>query len=373
MLTRLDNAGNKSSTVFDVDGLLTAVQNVNSFGSSVRWTHVDPMGLSEAGDTKSVFDPMGNYIVWQHAPVGPPPNAYPPSAASFGGLGPSFGYAINSACILDGIPTDCSLALNMLSNGSAAQCRNNDCGPIHYADPETGNGAWLIPNGSGFWASDGSDSDWLDPDDVRYGSAFDSYATSFNAPQKQKRKGRTRRPRRVTEQARQEPEYPPVTSSEINIVYGGQQFQYVQDDVVSAIVDIANRQRCSDAFKKYNLTIPYDVVKSRKLRVAGTAALYQPNASELLGWTDTQVADAKAVFQREDRFFRPSYTADLSYPRVPTVVFNALQIRQGRFGGLKAVVTHAFMHLGGQAGNPNATPHDLANFKGYDEILNACR
>ena len=129
VLTRVDNAGNKSSTVFDVDGLLTAVQNVNSFGSSVRWTHVDPLGLSEAGDTKSVFDPTGNYIVWQHAPVGPPPNAYPPSAASFGGLGPSFGYAINSACILDGIPTDCSIALNMVENGSAEQCPNNYCGP----------------------------------------------------------------------------------------------------------------------------------------------------------------------------------------------------------------------------------------------------
>ena len=128
VLTRLDNAGNKSSTVFDVDGLLTAVQNVSSYGSSVRWTHIDPLGLSEAGDTKAVFDPMGNYIVWQHAPTGPPPNAYPPIAASFGGLGPSFGYAINSSCILDGIPTDCGLALNMLEQGSAEQCPNNYCG-----------------------------------------------------------------------------------------------------------------------------------------------------------------------------------------------------------------------------------------------------
>ncbi len=128
VLTRLDNAGNKSSTVFDVDGLLAVVQNAGPSGSSLRWTHIDPLGLSEAGDTKSVFDPMGNYIVWQHAPVGPPPNAYPPIAASFGGLGPSFGYAINSSCILDGIPTDCSLALNMLAHGSAEQCPNNYCG-----------------------------------------------------------------------------------------------------------------------------------------------------------------------------------------------------------------------------------------------------
>jgi len=127
VLTRLDSAGNKSSTAFNVDGLLTVVQNGNSSSSSVRWTHIDPLGLSEAGDTKAVFDPMGNYIQWQHAPTAPP-NAYPPIAASYGGLGPSFGYAINSACILDGIPTDCSLALNMLEHGSAEQCPNNYCG-----------------------------------------------------------------------------------------------------------------------------------------------------------------------------------------------------------------------------------------------------
>jgi hypothetical protein len=128
VLTGLDNSGNKSSTVFSVDGLLTTVQNVSSYGSSLRWTHIDPLGLSEAGDTKAVYDPMGNYIPWQHAPTYPPPNAYPPIAASYGGLGPSFGYAINSACILDGIPTDCSLALNNLAHGSAEQCPNNYCG-----------------------------------------------------------------------------------------------------------------------------------------------------------------------------------------------------------------------------------------------------
>jgi hypothetical protein len=146
VLTRLDNAGNKSSTVFGVDGLLTVVQNVSSYGSFLRWTHIDPLGLSEAGDTKPVFDPMGNDIVWQHAPTATP-DAYPPIAASFGGLGPSFGYAINSSCILDGIPTDCSLALQMLNHGSAEQCPNNYCGASRARngdlvpltrDPDTG-------------------------------------------------------------------------------------------------------------------------------------------------------------------------------------------------------------------------------------------
>jgi hypothetical protein len=171
----------------------------------------------------------------------------------------------------------------------------------------------------------------------------------------------------------QKPKYPPATSSEVNVVYGGQQFEFVQDDVVDAIVDIANRQACSDAFKKYGLTIPYDVVKSGKLKIAGTAALYQPSASQLLGWSDAQVASAKATFDKEDRWLFPSYTADLSYPGIPTVVFNPNQVRSERFGGLRDVVTHAFIHLGGERGDAAATPHDLSKFKGYDEILKACR
>jgi hypothetical protein len=176
----------------------------------------------------------------------------------------------------------------------------------------------------------------------------------------------------MLQQRKQKPKYPPVTSDEIKVVYGGQQFQYVQDDITDAIVDIANKQACSDAFTKYGLTKPYDVVKSGKLRVAGTAALYQSNAEDLLGWSAQQVSDAKSLFQRGDSIVHPSYTADLSYSGVTTVVFNALQVRQGRFGGIKSVVTHAFIHLGGKSGDGSASPHDLANFSGYGEILKAC-
>jgi hypothetical protein len=120
VLTRLDNAGNKSSTVFGVDGLLMAVQNVSPYGSSVRWTHIDPLGLSEAGDTKSVYDPMGNHIEWQHAPTGPPPNAYPPSAASFGGLGSSFGSAQDKSCTFNGLPIFCTELAHQVDIGNVS-------------------------------------------------------------------------------------------------------------------------------------------------------------------------------------------------------------------------------------------------------------
>jgi len=56
VLTTLDSLGAKQKTVFNVDGRLTAVQFSNSGYNSITWTHVDPLGLSEAGDTKPVFD-----------------------------------------------------------------------------------------------------------------------------------------------------------------------------------------------------------------------------------------------------------------------------------------------------------------------------
>jgi hypothetical protein len=93
----------------------------------------------------------------------------------------------------------------------------------------------------------------------------------------------------------------------------------------------------------------------------------------LLGWTEAQVTGAKATFEKEDRVIFPAYTADISYPGILTVVFNPRQVTAARFGSLRDAVTHAFIHLGGKPGDSKATPHDLANFKGYDEILNACR
>jgi YD repeat-containing protein len=192
-VTRLDYLGNKSTTNFTIDGQLIAVQFAQT--SYLRWEHIDPLRLSEAGDTKPVYDPLGNYVVWQNAPTGPPPNAYPPSAAWAGGIGPSFGYAINTACNLDGIPTDCNLAFGMVAHGSAQQCPTNDCGPYHFDGSDGGEGGWMIGNGSGgALVSNGSGSYWFDPDDPIYVGTPQDAAAMFFVP----RKGsRTRRARRV--------------------------------------------------------------------------------------------------------------------------------------------------------------------------------
>jgi hypothetical protein len=89
----------------------------------------DPLRLSIAGDKKAVYDPLGNHVLWQSSPQSNPPPFYPRSSASFGSLGSLWGNAQESSCQLDGIPTNCDLAMSLLNNGSAMRCRDNDCGP----------------------------------------------------------------------------------------------------------------------------------------------------------------------------------------------------------------------------------------------------
>ncbi|HEV7746048.1 MAG TPA: hypothetical protein VGO56_13695 [Pyrinomonadaceae bacterium] len=119
VVTRLDSAGNKTKTVVNVDGMLKAVQFSIGGSNSVLWTHIDPLGLSEAADTKPVYDALGNYVPWQHVPSGPPPNAYPPFSPNFGGLGSGFGTTQSVSCTDQGMPINCNTAMRLISNGSA--------------------------------------------------------------------------------------------------------------------------------------------------------------------------------------------------------------------------------------------------------------
>src|SRR6266403_1053979 len=100
--------------------MLKAVQLSGSGSNYLLWTHIDPLGMSEAGDAKPTYDPLGNLIPWQPRPGGPPPNAYPPSAASYGGLGAGFGTSQSVACTSDRMPVNCDTALRQLNNGSAS-------------------------------------------------------------------------------------------------------------------------------------------------------------------------------------------------------------------------------------------------------------
>ncbi len=117
VLTRLDSAGAKQKTTFNVDGRLVVVQLSFSGSNWVSWTHIDPLGMSEAGDTKPVYDPMGNYIPWQHVPTAPP-NVYPPFSSNFGGLGSAFGSSQDRSCVFNDRPILCSELTHQIDIGN---------------------------------------------------------------------------------------------------------------------------------------------------------------------------------------------------------------------------------------------------------------
>jgi YD repeat-containing protein len=107
VITRLNNAGTKVSTVIDIDSRVTPARIGSGASGGVGWTHIDPLGLSEGGDTKAVYDPLGNRVAWQPVPTGPSPLTYPRSSASFGGVGSAFGSAQDRDCVLNDRPISC--------------------------------------------------------------------------------------------------------------------------------------------------------------------------------------------------------------------------------------------------------------------------
>ena len=321
-------------------------------GGPATFRHANPANgnwvnvRSNGSGTRTEFDPLGASVGAENPfPLYQSYNDIAGSEWLYNELGNPFDLA--SGCgRVDGMPVSCSELQNRMDSGTVEAefpgiTINGRNGRVTARQPIRSYGVGLY----GVWLPDGSrgnDQQW----DFRL-------FTTQRLPQK--------------------PKYPPVNRDEINVVHGGQLFDAnVRDDIVNAIVDIANNKNCSNAFEKHGVNIPYNVVKSGKLKVAGTAALYLPNAAGLLGWSSNQVAAAQKQFAKKDRWFRPEYTADLSQPGISTVVFNPRQVREERFGGLKKVVIHAFIHLGGSAGDPSAKPHDLANFPGYDEILRDC-
>ena len=372
VVTELSEQGVKERTSVFAGGIELASQSITSGTQSVQWQHYDPSDASYRATDASgqgvdarEMDPLGanaglfKPFTWNVPDKKGLPVPFPEIADMLTNTG--------GGCAFRGMPTSCNSA-------------STDFWGSRIAD---------LPGFGTNWGSFGDLAEWEYSARVRDTIAAASARLRKPKLQPQKpRKPLTPQERKRAEEKRRRDarkgdmdegplggSYPPVTPYEINVVFGGRQFEFVQNDIVNAIVDIANRQACKDAFKKYNLTIPYDVVKSGKLRVAGRAALYQSNASELLGWTSKQVEDSKAKFDEERGLwgsgFWKNLTAERTYPGIPTVVFNPTQIR--KFGGIKDVVSHAFIHLGGQPGDPNADVHDLSTFKGYNEILNACR
>jgi YD repeat-containing protein len=144
VLTRLDQSGNKKITHVPAEGLLFATQETYS-SPQVIWTQRNPPGITEKG--KAIYDPLGNYIPFrQFSDPRPAPGSY--SSYAQGGLSASQanpdGYAMG--CLMDGLPTNCNLAMLLINNGSAARCPNNNCSPQFDPNREgRGQGGWRIP------------------------------------------------------------------------------------------------------------------------------------------------------------------------------------------------------------------------------------
>ncbi|MCM3870117.1 MAG: hypothetical protein ND895_05400 [Pyrinomonadaceae bacterium] len=123
VLTRLTQSGNKSVTHVPAEGLLFARQAIQfpfawPNGAYVGWSQRNPLGITETG--KGVYDPLGNYIPFQQMnDPRPPPGSY--NSASMGGIAGSFANpeASGLGCLLDGMPANCSRAMQSVNNGSA--------------------------------------------------------------------------------------------------------------------------------------------------------------------------------------------------------------------------------------------------------------
>lgn len=119
VLTRLDNAGNKTGTTVHFDKRVTTARIDSSAEGSVGFpVYEDPLHQSIAGDKKAVYDPLGNHIPWRPWPGGPPPNFYPRSSSQVGSLGSSFGSAQERGCTLAELPISCQMAAHLTGFGA---------------------------------------------------------------------------------------------------------------------------------------------------------------------------------------------------------------------------------------------------------------
>jgi len=119
VLTELDQSGNKRSTHIQADGLLFASQSINSAGASIQWTIRNPVGTGERNG--SIYDPLGNYIPFQHYnDPRPPAGSY--NSASMSSLAASQANpdSYGVGCMLDGLPTSCNRVLRA-NNGEASK------------------------------------------------------------------------------------------------------------------------------------------------------------------------------------------------------------------------------------------------------------
>jgi|GEM_PF-1178544 len=129
IISELNQSGQKTKGYVFAGGELLAIQENNI----VKWHHENPLtGSSGSSGVEGWFslevepDASGVNVGFEDPYVNcctlPEPNneIMPALLGSFGGSG---------RCTLDGMSIDCAWAMEMMENGSAVQCPNNDCSP----------------------------------------------------------------------------------------------------------------------------------------------------------------------------------------------------------------------------------------------------
>ena len=325
----------------------------------VQFKQRSPLGTTERGAfstgaaSRTEFDPLG-------APARTNPNTPPdhngnpgdiPSGGS-GSLDSRFNSMANpiSGCMVDGTYMPCSIA----TRGEEAISHVEDLDPYYavqsltrhkkaiWVDEDTSYG---VPTEQALlvYPGPGGHFEWIDdPDEV---------LETYTEPQK--------------------PKYPPVTEKDINIVATSPSFDPIRNEVVASIIDIANNQKCSDAFKKWGIKIPYDVVLSDHINIAPQAFLANANAAQTLGVS--QAAIDKAAYDLSDGYILQGGAAEtLTGPGHKPALIIGQNITNPIYSDIKAVLIHEFIHAGGKPGSGSGANGDLTSFEGYKEIEEAC-
>src|SRR5437660_3159783 len=96
----VSRVGAAQKNIVSVDGLVTAVLT-DGPPTTTQWLHSDPYGLSEvtntSGQTRSVYDPLDNYIPNQPWPGPGAPPSYSGGQSQSSGLGANFGFTGTSS------------------------------------------------------------------------------------------------------------------------------------------------------------------------------------------------------------------------------------------------------------------------------------
>jgi fibronectin type III domain protein len=260
-------------------------------------------------------------------------------------------------CILDGLEVDCSF----VRSESSRECANGDCSPQRLPG-----GVWAIFLGNGLWLSDGHSSEHIFLDDTE----------EFRSPQRKRKKTSPRRRQtapvsEVISGGSTKREYPPVTEAEINTVGSSDSFDQIQNSVIRALLDIANDQKCSDAFKRNHIRIPYDVILADKINIVPQAFLKDRGASRALGVSQDRL-DSAAYDLSNGYIFQGAAAVLLTGNHRPALIIGQ-NITERRFKSIKSVIVHEFIHAGGVRGQGGGVNGDLT-FMGdaYRDIQAAC-